>query len=714
MALAYLWTQLRLNRPSYNPYVRGFVIDHGLRPDSAEEAQLVASRLEPLLGKPGHVITLNWDKYGNPKHITAKETVARKLRFRALAEAARNWDLQAILLGHHADDNVETSICRITTSARGSGLIGIKGVANIPECFGLYGVDGSGAFNRLSSHSTYQHYIGGPESGGITIGRPLLEFPKSRLVATCEKAGIGWVEDKTNQDVSLTPRNAVRWMLKHDLLPMALRSENILGMIANINEKSREIKTIAQKFHELSQIKSLDLRSGVMEVYLPTNKFAATLLENYPNEQDIFQGFAEYFYSLAEAVHPSKVLKMSLTIRSARILFEELMGKKHSIEKTKNNLSFCKIIVKRLDSLMINGEPHTGLRLHRSPFSENKNSDRPESIVLPSLFKNIGHEIDQDSLQLPSSNTDARQGTKHKVLRKIDNLLLHPVTANAGDIGKRQKLPGTDDTHLWDGRFWISIQNYSPVPLRLEALNEDKMAYFRSTMYGYHWNTYLDLFKEAAPESARWTLPAIICEGLPPVESMIPPNQKVFYNPARTRGKTIDKASLPEFEIFKYSTEPMGRRRDGDGVNSRVAALPGKVQTIVPYSLDPSDPPTTGDAALSKRSSANIGSVFGFSSIPVGRVNAETYPKPSGPFIVAIPTMQIFLNHYWAKRLKYDIRYRRIALTDMEYVTRYRMEKPIMVDGLRKDFTLPKVVGERLGTSSSSLFPPPHLSGEDQ
>ena len=53
MALAYLWLQFLKSRKevSLESHFATFVVDHKARPDSAEEAKLVASRLENLLGR---------------------------------------------------------------------------------------------------------------------------------------------------------------------------------------------------------------------------------------------------------------------------------------------------------------------------------------------------------------------------------------------------------------------------------------------------------------------------------------------------------------------------------------------------------------------------------------------------------------------------------------------------------------------------------------
>jgi tRNA(Ile)-lysidine synthase len=49
MALAFLWSQLLKANPVYRPFFRAFIVDHGARPGSSEEAKLVRSNLENVL-----------------------------------------------------------------------------------------------------------------------------------------------------------------------------------------------------------------------------------------------------------------------------------------------------------------------------------------------------------------------------------------------------------------------------------------------------------------------------------------------------------------------------------------------------------------------------------------------------------------------------------------------------------------------------------------
>ena len=172
MALAYLWSQFRLHQPDYNPFVQGFVIDHGLRPGSVEEARAVASRLETLLGKPGRVITLDWSKYGGAGKVNSIETTARQLRFQALGQAARSSNIQCILMGHHADDATETALFRLAKGSQGTGLLGVKSIANIPECDGLFGIRATRGRQRQPSREQILRARARPPAAPGSISTP--------------------------------------------------------------------------------------------------------------------------------------------------------------------------------------------------------------------------------------------------------------------------------------------------------------------------------------------------------------------------------------------------------------------------------------------------------------------------------------------------------------------------------------------------------------
>jgi tRNA(Ile)-lysidine synthase len=165
------------------PKLLAVTIDHGLRAQSAAEARQV-KRLAARLGIAHR--TLRW-RGGKP--ATAVQEAAREARYRLLARVARAARADCIVTAHTLDDQAETVLIRM---ARGSGLSGLAGMARVSPL----------PVGRAS---------------GIMLARPLLDIPKARLMATLERARIGFAEDPTNRDPRFT-RARLR-----EMMPMLAR-----------------------------------------------------------------------------------------------------------------------------------------------------------------------------------------------------------------------------------------------------------------------------------------------------------------------------------------------------------------------------------------------------------------------------------------------------------------------------------------------------------
>ena len=155
MALLLLAARLRARLP-----IHVATVDHGLRPESAGEAALVAALADDL-GLP-HAI-LAWDGI---KPLTRIQERARAARYALLADHARVIGASHLLTAHHADDQAETVLMRL---GRGSGLAGLAGM-------------------RRET----------PLGAGLVLLRPLLDVPKADLVALCRVEGVAFIEDSSN------------------------------------------------------------------------------------------------------------------------------------------------------------------------------------------------------------------------------------------------------------------------------------------------------------------------------------------------------------------------------------------------------------------------------------------------------------------------------------------------------------------------------------
>jgi tRNA(Ile)-lysidine synthase len=158
LALAWLtdrWARGRGGR------VTALVVDHGLRRESAAEADLTRTRLTAN-GIASRLLRLTGLARG-----PALAARARAARYAVLERACAETGILHLLLGHHANDQAETLAIR---RLDGSGPAGLAGMAALTETRHV---------RRL---------------------RPLLAVGPGRLRATLRAAGLGWVEDPSNTD----------------------------------------------------------------------------------------------------------------------------------------------------------------------------------------------------------------------------------------------------------------------------------------------------------------------------------------------------------------------------------------------------------------------------------------------------------------------------------------------------------------------------------
>lgn len=249
MALAAVCGDIQTLHPDFRGAFRGLIVDHGVREGSDKEASKVAAELERM-GISAQILKLAWGEQ-DPKTTTNFETLARRLRYRALGSACWDARIKKLLVAHHADDQAETVLSRIVTGYMGTGLQGIKRQSQIPECEGMYGVDASGG---IYTYHHVQSSGGRIEHGGVYLHRPLLPFKKTDLIALCQAKGVQWVEDQTNADRTLTQRNTIRYLMETEALPMAMRVESLHRMAAKSRQEVYEVEQEAKRLFDAMKI----------------------------------------------------------------------------------------------------------------------------------------------------------------------------------------------------------------------------------------------------------------------------------------------------------------------------------------------------------------------------------------------------------------------------------------------------------------------------
>ncbi len=158
-------------------------LDHGLRAESAQEAE----QLRQLVQGYGLSFVLergNVRDYAS-NHSLSIEEAARERRYRFLFEQARRHQVQAVAVGHTANDQVETVLMHLL---RGSGLPGLRGMS----------------YRSLPN----------PWSKSIPLVRPLLGVWREEILAHLKRSGMQPSLDASNLDTRF-----YRNRLRHELIP---------------------------------------------------------------------------------------------------------------------------------------------------------------------------------------------------------------------------------------------------------------------------------------------------------------------------------------------------------------------------------------------------------------------------------------------------------------------------------------------------------------
>lgn len=158
-------------------------LDHGLRPESADEAGHVAD-LAAAFGL--ECMTERADVAAAAKEQgLGLEDAGRRLRYAMLERLRRERGAAWIVTGHHLDDLSEDVLLRLI---RGSGWPSLAG---------------------MPARDDARHLL-----------RPLLHTPRAELTTWLRLTGLPWREDPSNRE-----RSARRNRIRHDLLPL-IRAEN--------------------------------------------------------------------------------------------------------------------------------------------------------------------------------------------------------------------------------------------------------------------------------------------------------------------------------------------------------------------------------------------------------------------------------------------------------------------------------------------------------
>ena len=157
-------------------------VNHGIREEEADRDEAFCKKTAERYGYPILVTRADLPALAK-EHKRGIEEEARRLRYEVFLHTMETTGARILVTAHHADDNLETVLFRLS---RGSALKGLCGISPAR-----------------------------PFGNGHLV-RPLLSVSKEEILAYCRENAIDFVEDSTNAELSCS-RNLIRNKLVPDL-----------------------------------------------------------------------------------------------------------------------------------------------------------------------------------------------------------------------------------------------------------------------------------------------------------------------------------------------------------------------------------------------------------------------------------------------------------------------------------------------------------------
>ncbi|PSR97342.1 hypothetical protein BD289DRAFT_480189 [Coniella lustricola] len=475
--------------------------------------------------------TLEAAGVAHPKYLTNFETLARRLRYRTIASHCARARITSLLLAHHQDDQYETLLMRLLSGHRSQGLQGMRAVTDIPESQDIHGAYQSGfvddhAFvhspnatgcsaadlttfhlqattvagstghfdmsaervraaikdnTPSKAHSDSQNpsqkrsFHVDPleiEDGGIMLYRPLLNFGKDRLVATCEANNIPWFEDATNHDRTLTMRNAVRHLYINHTLPVVLQKPAMLAMANRLSKQAAHAECEVDRLLKRTLVK-FDSTAGTLVVQLPS--FQLSRFRTGQKFQARWQKRREHYRHIAvllvkrliSMVTPEPLGAFSSSLPSSvGRLFPQLGDMQSKTQLGPKAFNLCGV--------------------HFSPATAVLQPNRPVQWHLSRQPYVTGQSLPE--CKFGCSRRNPSHDRRRPVLRKV--------------------------WKLWDGRFWVALINRSSVHAIVAPFDHKHAQVFRASLPDQRSRDELMyLLRKHAPGKVRSTLPAVYTVG---------------------------------------------------------------------------------------------------------------------------------------------------------------------------------------------------------
>jgi tRNA(Ile)-lysidine synthase len=270
-----------------------------LRNEESDSDEMFVRSLSETSKTPIYITDFETNKYASANNISI-EMAARDLRYLWFENLCRENDAQAIAVGHHLDDNIETMLLNL---ARGTGLKGLTGM---------------------------------PVRNGLVV-RPLLDTSRNKITQYLIENNLKYVEDGSNSSTDY-----VRNKIRHQLIPLM---EEINPAFRQTMKKTRE--NLQDTYHifqtEINRIKNEIVSSSGNKTSVNINKIQQYAVK----ETVLYEILKEYHF------HPDQIRQIteSLDTTAGKMFYSPT----HALLRDRESL-----IIQLLDNTTINTVTENG------------------------------------------------------------------------------------------------------------------------------------------------------------------------------------------------------------------------------------------------------------------------------------------------------------------------------------------------------------------
>ncbi|KAG7891068.1 hypothetical protein KL935_002127 [Ogataea polymorpha] len=226
-------------------HIHAMTVDHGLRSESAQEAQKV-HKIVKRLGLDHEVVRV-------PEKIDPGqlEKSARIWRYKLMYDKMELLQIDNLMVAHHFNDQLETFLIRLAASSTLFGLCGMRNESSYPVL---------------------------DPFGSKRILRPLLDIRKNELYEYAREHNLEWFEDSTNYQ-PITLRNRVRKYLQSGQIEQNSVEQLMLGVRGAVDDVENDLRQldneVSVRFNSRFLKMSIVIPSAVFERYplLSLDKF---------------------------------------------------------------------------------------------------------------------------------------------------------------------------------------------------------------------------------------------------------------------------------------------------------------------------------------------------------------------------------------------------------------------------------------------------------